>query len=227
MNKPYPPLSSSCIRRLFILQAVCALTPGARAGTKVLVDNSPQDQKFKPYLQVSPVASEENTVRVFFSPNCPYSYNYFNFFTNLSKTLPSELRFELTPLPNKRDSAQYALAFLAIRRYLPRFINEFTKSSFQLIQEDGLSSKSWSTIEKISKQSKIELSLPQLVLKQKSTLTQDLIDLIELSKKLEVTNTPSVAVAGTYTVTPEFVTGADPNLFNQLVNGVISMALGA
>ncbi|GEM_PF-1365105 len=186
-----------------------------------------QNQQIRPYLQVPTVAKEESTVRVFFSPNCPYSYNYFNFFLNLSQSLPKELKFELSPLPNKRDGIEYALAFLAIRRFMPEHTSEFTKSSFRGFQDLGLNSKNWSAIERITKASNIEVNLPGLVLSRKSILINDLSALIQLTKELRVTNTPCVAVVGTYTVTPEYVTGADPALFNQLVNGVISMALGA
>jgi hypothetical protein len=197
----------------------------------VKIENSEQlttqNQQIRPFLQVPTIVKEENTVRVFFSPNCPYSYNYFNFFLNLSKSLPKELKFELSPLPNKRDGVEYALAFLAIRRFMPEHTSEFTKSSFKVFQDLGLNSKNWSAIERVTRASNIEVNLPSLVLARKAVLINDLSALIQLTKELRVTNTPCVAVVGTYTVTPEYVSGADPALFNQLVNGVISMALGA
>ena len=186
-----------------------------------------ENQQIKPYLQVPFIASEESTVRVFFSPNCPYSANNFDFFSNLSKTLPKELRFELSVLPNTKDSAVYALSYLAIRRYYPRNLKLFVQASFKACQEMGLSSKSWSVIQRLGTVSHIPVNVPALVLNNKSVLTQDLTDLINLCKALKVTNTPCVAVDGTYTVTPEFVNGADPAIFNQLVNSIISMAIGA
>ena len=186
-----------------------------------------QNQQIRPYLQVTTVASEENTVRVFFSPNCPYSASYFDFFVNLSKTLPKELRFELSALPNTKDSAAYALSYLAVRRYFPTHLKQFVQASFVACQTQGLSSKNWGVIQKIATSSHISVSLPSTVLKNKNILTEDLTDLIDLCKALKVTNTPCVSVDGTYSVTPEFVPGADPTMFNQLVNSIISMSLGA
>jgi thiol:disulfide interchange protein DsbA len=46
---------------------------------------------------------------------------------------------------------------------------------------------------------------------------------VSVRHNLQVQNTPAVAVAGTYVVTPEFTKG-DAALFSQLVNGIISMA---
>jgi len=186
-----------------------------------------QNQQIRPYLQVPSVASEQSTVRVFFSPNCPFSKDYFDFFVNLSKTLPSELKFELSALPNKRDGIEYALSFLAVRRFYPNFVPNFVQASYLGFQELGLSSKSWAAIARVSRAIKLPLHLPSLVLRERTVLSKDLVALDDLCKALRVTNTPCVAVDGTYTVTPEFVAGADPAMFNQLVNSVISMTLGA
>jgi hypothetical protein len=46
---------------------------------------------------------------------------------------------------------------------------------------------------------------------------------LQVQSDLAVTNTPTVSVAGTYLVTPEFTAG-DAAMFSRLVNGLISMA---
>jgi hypothetical protein len=53
-------------------------------------------------------------------------------------------------------------------------------------------------------------------------LRRDVAHLIDLQAKMKITNTPSVAVAGTYVVTPEFTAG-DANQFSTLVNAVVSL----
>jgi protein-disulfide isomerase len=186
-----------------------------------------QNQQIKPFLQVPTIASEENTVRVFFSPNCPYSASYFDFFVNLANTLPQEIRYELSALPNTKDSAAYALTYLAVRRFYPNNLKQFVQNSFKLFQNQGLSSKNWSVLQRLGTMSRIPVNLPAFVLVNKSILSKDLTELIDLCRSLRVTNTPCVAVDGTYTVTPEFVPGADPGMFNQLVNSIISMSIGA
>ena len=102
----------------------------------------------------------------------------------------------------------------------------FVKSSFLAFQNQGLNSKSWAVIQQVALASQIPSNLPSLVLNYKEVISKDLTDLILLCKALKVTNTPCVCVEGTYTVTPEFVQGADPSMFNQLVNSVISMSIG-
>lgn len=205
-----------------VSETVFPIKPDSSSPTQLTTQN----QQIKPYLQVPTVYSETNTVRVFFSPNCPYSFSYFDFFVNLSKTLPKELKFELSPLPNSRDSAAYSLSYLAVRRFHPTHLMRFVKSSFLAFQNQGLNSKSWAVIQQVALASQIPSNLPSLVLNYKEVISKDLTDLILLCKALIVTNTPCVCVEGTYTVTPEFVQGADPSMFNQLVNSVISMSIG-
>jgi hypothetical protein len=179
-------------------------------------------EALKPYMQVKPVNGDEFVVRTFFSPACSFSRQYFPFFINLSKTLPEDKRFLFTPVVNKADGLSYAFAFAAVQRFYPRYMNNFVEASLRGVQELGLSTKNWNGIERIGKAAGIPVPLGRLIEDNLQVLKKDVVQLIDLQSQLKITNTPSVAIAGTYIVTPEFTAG-NTEQFSTLVNAVISM----
>ncbi len=181
------------------------------------------EEQFKPYTQVKTVSGDERMVRAFFSPSCPYSKMYFQFFKNLSATLPESKTFAFTPLVNKGDGVAYAVAFLAVQRYYPSYVSNFVEASLIGVQDKGVSTMSWAGIDRIGRAAHLPEPVSRLTYQHKKELSADLNNLAVLQKRLEITNTPAVAVAGTYIVTPEYTQG-DAAMFSQLVNGLISMA---
>lgn len=199
---------------------------GAAAGLAPWVARAqvpPTMDQLKPYLQVKTIPGEETTVRVFFSVGCAHSRSYLQFFKNLSRTLPTDKAFRFTPLVNKADGIAYAMSFLCVEQNHPRYVENFVEASLIGVQDRGLSTLKWSGLDRIAQAAQIPTSVPKLVQQQWEPLRQRLGSLLLLQKALAVTNTPAVAVAGTYIVTPEF-TGGDAAMFSQLVNGLISMA---
>lgn len=184
---------------------------------------APTEDQFKPYIQVKTVAGEERTVRAYFSPGCQYSKMYFQFFKNLAATLPETKTFSYTPLVNKADGLTYAVAFLAVQRYYPAYVPNFVEASLIGVQDKGISTLSWAGIDRIGRAAHVPVSVPVLVHQHRKELSGDLARYEVIQNRLGITNTPSVAVAGTYIVTPEFTQG-DAAMFSQLVNAIISMA---
>lgn len=180
-------------------------------------------EQLKPYLQVKPVEGDEETIRVFFSPSCQFSRNYFQFFNNLQATVPRQKTFIFTPLVNKADGIQFALSFLAIQKYYPNYLRNFMEASYIGVQDRGISTSNWAGIDRIGQAAHLPVSVPRLVADHGPDLERDLRAALVRQKLLAVTNTPAVSVSGTYIVTPEFTSG-DAALFSQLVNGLISMA---
>lgn len=178
--------------------------------------------QMRPYIQVKTVEGDEFTVRTFFSPTCAFSRQYLPFFRNLSKTIPNTQKFEFTPVVNKGDGIEYALAFMAVRRFYPQYVQNFVEASLQGVQDLGMSPRNWAAIDRIAKAAHIPVSLPKLVDDNFSTLQSDVNKVVQLQRDLKITNTPSVAVAGTYIVTPEFTAG-NSEQFSNLVNGLVSM----
>ncbi len=185
---------------------------------------SANPSEIKPWMQVKTVSGEENTIRGFISPNCPYSKQYFGFFKNLQTTLPPSEKFIFTPVVNKGDGIEYALAFFAVQKYYPQYVNNFVQASLEGAQDRFINTKSWGGIERIGKAAHIPEIVVKLVDAHKQELQAAVMKSIRLQADLKITNTPSIAVAGTYIVTPEFTDG-DMNQFGQLVNGIVSMTL--
>ena len=197
---------------------------GMIAGSGVIAQERAAAPALKPYLEVPPVAGDESVVRVFFSPNCAYSRQYFHFFQNLEATLPKNREFAFSPLINRADGLNYALAFEAVRQAYPRYVDNFVDASLQGAQEHGLHSASWPGIDQIGKAAHIPASVPHLVAERRVEVAAAIARSLVRQKALKITNTPSVSVAGTYIVTPEF-TGGDAHLFSQLINGLITMTI--
>jgi uncharacterized membrane protein len=203
------------------LAALAALATCSGIGAAA-AQTPPAGDQFKPYVQVSPVRGDESTVRAFFSPSCAYSKMYFQFFKNLSATLPTNKTFEFTPVVNFGDGIGYALSFVAVKRYYPAYVNNFVEASLIGTQDKHLSTRSWAGIEAIGRAARVPVSVPRLVSEHMDELRPLVVASIKRQNALAITNTPAVSVNGTYVVTPEFTSG-DARLFSQLVNGVISM----
>ena len=185
---------------------------------------SANPSEIKPWVQVKTVNGEENTIRGFISPNCPFSKQYFGFFKNLQATLPPSEKFIFTPVVNKGDGIEYALAFFAVQKYYPQYLNNFVQASLEGAQDRFINTKSWGGIERIGKAAHIPESVVKLVDAHKQELQAAVVKGIKLLSDLKITITPSIAVAGTYIVTPEFTDG-DMYQFGQLVYGIVSMTL--
>jgi thiol:disulfide interchange protein DsbA len=211
---------SEKISRRTVLAAALGLTTARGAGAQ----DRPSSGEIKPYLEVPPVAGDESVVRVFFSPNCAYSRQYFQFFKNLETSLPKNRQFVFSPLVNRGDGVTYALAFEAVRLADPRYIDNFVDASLQGAQDHGLRMTSWAGIEQVGKAAHVPESVPRLVAARRHEVESAVAKAIVRQKALKITNTPSVSVAGTYIVTPEFTSG-DTHLFSQLINGLITMTI--
>jgi hypothetical protein len=175
-----------------------------------------------PYLKVPIVAGDETVVRVYFAPGCTYSRDYLQFFKNLQRTLPERKTFLWAPLANATDGLSYVIAFAAVQRWMPTHVANWVEASLIGAQDHQLSVRSWAGLDKIGRAAQLPQSVVGLVARRGDELRQDVKRLLLAQQGLGVTNTPSVAIAGTYIVTPEFAHG-DPAVFSQLVNGVISM----
>ena len=217
-----PAMTNRKGRALMASVALLACAHVAHAQGAAALGNALASQQMRPYLQVKPVPGDTDVVRAFFSPSCTYSRSYFQFFKNLGATLPAGRTFAFTPLVNKGDGVSYALSFYAVQRYYPVYLNNFVEASLVGVQDKGLSTRNWVGIERIGRAAHVPVSVPQLVQQHKTELIGVVQHAIDVQQGLAITNTPSVSVAGTYIVTPEFTNG-DAEMFSTLVNAVISM----
>lgn len=205
-------------------RAVLASAIGSLLAAHAGAQDRTQAPDLKPYVEVPPVGGDEAVVRVFFSPNCAYSRQYFQFFKNLEATLPKNRQFVFSPLINRGDGLAYALAFEAVRVAYPRYVDNFVDASLQGAQDHGLRTDTWAGIDRIGKAAHVPESVPRLVATRRQDVDQAVAKAIVRQKALKITNTPSVSVAGTYIVTPEVANG-DAHVFSQLINGLITMTI--
>ena len=124
---------------------------------------------------------------------------------------------------NKGDGISYAVSFLAVQRYYPAYLPNYVEASLIGVQDKGISTSNWAGLDRIGKAAHLPVPVSKLAFQHVKELNADLKNLTSLQSKMDITNTPAVAVAGTYIVTPEFTQG-DAAMFSQLVNGLISMA---
>ena len=199
---------------LGVVLAAAAMGAGAQA--------VPHADQLRPYLQVKTVQGDEFTVRAFFSPSCSYSKEYLGFFNNLRRTVPAATQFEFTPVINKGDGMAYALSFLAVKRYYPSYVPNYVEASLRGTQDLGMSPSNWAAIERFGQAAQLPVSLTKIVADNLTVLRADLDQALLVQSSLKITNTPSVSVAGTYIVTPEFTAGNSAQ-FSSLVNALISM----
>ena len=205
-------------------RGVLAALGAVGLSTRALAQDKVASAEVKPYLEVPPVAGDESVVRVFYSPNCAYSRQYFQFFKNLEATLPKNRQFVFSPLVNRGDGVTYELAFEAVRASYPRYVDNFVEASLLGAQVHGLHTNTWAGVEQIGKAAHIPVSVARLVAERKLEVQSAAARAIVRQHALKITNTPSVSVAGTYIVTPEFTNG-DTRLFSQLLNAVITMSI--
>lgn len=205
-------------------RAVLGTLVGSLLAAHVSAQDRVQPPDLKPYVEVPPVAGDEAVVRVFFSPNCAYSRQYFQFFKNLEATLPKNREFVFSPLINRGDGLDYALAFEGVRVAYPRYLDNFVDASLQGAQDHGLRTDTWPGIEQIGRAAHVPESVPRIVAARRQDVEKAVAKAIVRQKALKITNTPSVSVAGTYIVTPEVANG-DAHVFSQLINGLITMTI--
>ncbi len=153
--------------------------------------------EFRPYQQVKTVAGEERHVRVYYAPGCPFSRDYLRLFQNLQRTLPASKTFAWAPLANATDGLAYVISFAAVQRWMPAHVANFVEASIVGVQDHQLSVRAWPGLDRIGKAAQLPQSLPGLVAARGTELKDDVRRLMAVQAGLGVTNTPSVAVAGT------------------------------
>lgn len=193
-------------------------------------------QEGPPYVQLKPVDSEWQTVRMYYITTCPYSRAFLPFFRNLAQTgsAKTRLQFEITPIANKADGQLYFLTFAAVRRFYPQKVWDFVDASIKGRQDQGLNLFSPVDVSKVLLAANITPSqIKDLMTKNMGTLKKDARYLEQIqsayflgkdSEKLAVT--PSIVIAGTYITNPNLVKGGSSENFSNSVNALISMVAG-
>ena len=146
------------------------------------------------------------------------------FFKNLAATLPEAKRLVYSPVVNRGDGLAYALAFAAVEHAYPEYAPNFIEASFIGVQDHKLQLSDWAALDRIGQAARLPRKLTETLLSAEASAKSQVNQYTTMQSHMKITNTPSVAVVGTYIVTPEFTSG-DAEQFSRLVNALVSMTL--
>ncbi|OYU42005.1 MAG: thiol-disulfide isomerase, partial [Burkholderiales bacterium PBB4] len=112
-------------------------------------------------------------------------------FKNLAGTLPEDKRLIYTPLVNRGDGLSYAMAFAAVQRFYPAYLDSFIEASMVAAQDKGVSTATWLGLDRIGRATRLPVSLPKLVKDNETQVIRDVELFITLRHNLQVVNTPA------------------------------------
>lgn len=173
----------------------------------------------RPFIELTnPITQDLNLVLTFFSFTCPFCRLQHEAIANWSSGLPTKwLRHEWVPLVTDRQTMTVAIIFYAARKQFPnpRDLRTFMSRAYAMVQDEKkpvTDARAW-----------------QALLNKPIDANEHKTDVLNAAKRLvdyQITNTPSISMAGRYVITPEIVNGR-ADMFIQLANGVASMALSS
>ena len=186
----------------------------------------------KPYQLISPVIpGDKNRVRFFFSYDCPYCRSYHNGLVQWGSTLPKPFAFDATPVITSVDTDNLTFAVygrLVVQSLAPKNVPAYDFLMYSLIQGDneaGIAPKSVISLDDVFRaviKSGVDFNAMQNHIKANGAAIQKrLPEHGLLLKTYGITVTPSVALVGRYTVSPDNANG-NPQQFLLLLNGLVS-----
>lgn len=179
-----------------------------------------------PYKEVAQFKSDKRLINVFISFDCPYSYLYDSILWRWGRDLPDGWHLQFSPILTTDQSSFNALKMfyavkIADRNKLEMFMNK-TYSAIQTEKRNPMEEKTWTDIVKscgvdwnkfITAWGNLDNS-EQLVAPSVARADHYVLEV-----------TPSIAIDGRYVISPDNTNG-DPELFIQLLNGMVSKAAG-
>lgn len=214
-------------RRSFslVVAALCAL-PGLSVsqviGPQGQTNGIAQQQNSLPYRTVVAKPADRKKVLIFVSFSCPFCAAYDERLIRWSHTLPPDWSVEFVPvvLPRDRDSVIAARAFYAVRSVDPAYLDTWMPEVYAAIQNRGSKMndpKTWTAIANKLEMRKFAEAWSAVKPDSVSNAYKQLIG-------YGIDATPSMAIAGKYVITPDNTNGNE-DLFFQLANGMVSMAI--
>lgn len=165
-------------------------------------------------------------VLFFISLTCPYCAQYHKALWNWSRSLPPGWSARFNPvLVQGIDSGIQLKAVEAAQMVDPDRLGDFLRAAYFALQQQGMPSNSEDTWRAIVSASGYDIDAYGEAF---SSLSNDmkLIDpLVKSQNHYGILATPTVVIGGKYLVTPDSTNGNE-DLFMQLLNGVVSKAVG-
>lgn len=174
-------------------------------------------QEIKPYREVDLVYADRNSVLFGISFNCPHCRAYDSVMASWGASLPvGYLAYDRLPLVYDKPSMMAAAAYYAHKRAVRGdfgAVNAFMGRAFEAIQDKGgdmLDPVLW----RKASGRPIDIKAVQ----------DEAVQAARRVVQYDIKHSPSLVVGGRYVATPNDAGGRD-DLFMQLANGLVSMAL--
>ncbi|MDK9702570.1 MAG: thiol:disulfide interchange protein DsbA/DsbL [Sulfuritalea sp.] len=213
-------------RRFSVAVALAA----AMAGTVVAappmgatpVAATPGTEEVTPFRTLKTTIKEDaDTVRMFFSFSCPHCYQAHDPIVRWGSSLPTSLRFEVTPVVTKDAASLMGAAYYyAVKQAAPLKLAIFSAAVYEGIQRQNGRADQEVTYLKAAARVGIDTEALKRTVRSEP-VKQATYRAAQLVAAYALDATPSVTTGGRYVVTPEATQGINGNFF-QLVNAVTS-----
>jgi|GEM_PF-7049377 len=214
-----------------VFAAIPNMAPSSPIGAQ------PAPDVARPYDTIpTPILSDRQIVRFFFSYECPHCRNYHNGLVQWGTTLPAPIRFEATPLitaPDNNNLITAVFGRLIGQSLDPKALAYYDHLMYEKMLGDAVSGIMPATNLKIEDAlaALVDAGIPAGRIKA-AIQDADTMKKIEAQipwhakviKTYGIVSTPVVAIAGKSLVTPDHA-NSNATQFLQLLNGMISRAI--
>lgn len=179
----------------------------------------------KPYTELAKkISGDTRAVKVFFQYTCPFCANYFSGIDGWGKTLPPSWKFEWVPVVASTSKEEFiaAMAYYAALQTDPQKISLFSLHAYDaIISQRKLVSdpNTWIGVCRACQMHE------QVFINAFKKVAPSVIQAAAKDcARYRISETPSVAIGGSYVITPNNTNG-NAELFYQLLNGMVSKAM--
>lgn len=214
-------------RYSFVLLLATVVTGAAMAAPPMgaPLAATPEGTEVTPYRTLKTVIKEDaDTVRMFFSFSCSFCFQAHDPVVRWGSSLPTSLRFEVTPVVTKdAASVMGAAYYYAVKITAPLKLAIFSSAVYDGIQRQKGRADQESTYLKAATRVGIAIEPLKAEVRSKKVM-EATYRAGQLVASYRLDATPSITAGGLYVVTPEATQGINGNFF-QLINAVTSKHL--
>lgn len=182
----------------------------------------------QPWRDVTPLAGagDEKRVLFFISLTCPYCAQYHEALWAWSRSLPPGWSAKFEPvLVQGIDSGIQLKAVRAAQLADPDKLGDFLRAAYYALQQQAMPTNSETTWRSIVSASGYDIATYTAAFASLSNDFELTDPIVQHQTHYGITATPTVVVGGQYLVTPDDTNGNE-GLFMQLLNGIVSKAVG-
>lgn len=178
----------------------------------------------QPYQTLPDTPSDHGIVRAFFLFSCPHCRDSDALLLRWGKSLPAPLTYAKTPVVvQSGESVVGAIAYYTALVTNPELIQNFSDTSYRLIQQDGYSAQDRKTYDLAARQAGYD-SVQFRAHWGSPEVKRLFMQAAMLTAAYNIRMTPTLTIGGRYSLSPEVVAGNTAS-FVQLSNAMVSKYL--